>query len=200
MSSAGPPEAQPIRILIADDHALVRRGLVSVIGTQPDMQVVAEAASGRQAVELFRRHVPDLALVDLRMPDVDGSETTAAILREFPTARVVILTTYCGSEDIHRALQAGARSYLLKTMDCNEVLDLIRAVHRGERRLPPPAAEALAERMAESELTRRELEILELMSKGPTNREIGSALGITEGTVKLHVKSILAKLGASDRT
>lgn len=189
-----------IRVLIADDHSLVRRGLAAVIGTQPDMTVVAEAATGDEAIALFRSHQPDVALVDLRMPGMDGLQTLTAIRHEYPAARIIVLTTYEGSEDIHRAFQAGAHSYVVKSMDSSQVLDVIRAVNSGERPMTRAIADKLAERGAGSALTPRELEVLELMSKGLTNKDIGAVLHVTEGTVKLHVKSILAKLDVSDRT
>lgn len=190
----------PIRILISDDHFLVRVGLATVINTQSDMTVVAEAGDGRQAVEMFRQHLPDVTLMDLRMPEMNGIEAIQAICREFPDSRIIVLTTYDGDEDIYRALQAGARSYILKDMVGDQLLDAIRAVHAGQRRIPPEIAARLAERMPRSELTPRELEVLRLIVKGKSNKEIAGALFVTEGTVKVHVNNLLGKLGVSDRT
>ena len=194
------PTTSPISILIADDHFVVRTGLAAVISTQPDMAVVAEAVNGRQAVELFRQHRPDITLMDLRMPEMNGVEAITAIRGEFPEARLIVLTTYDGDEDIYRALQAGARGYLLKDMLREGLLEAIRAVHEGHRRIPTEVANRLAERLTRSELTSREMEVLELIVKGKTNKEIGAELGVAEGTVKIHINNILSKLGVSDRT
>ena len=191
---------KPIRILIADDHFVVRMGLAAVINTQADMQVVAEAANGLQAAELFRQHLPDVTLMDLRMPQMQGVEAITAIRSEFPKARFIVLTTYDGDEDIYRALQAGARGYLLKDMVGDSLLDAIRAVHAGQRRIPPEVANRLAERMFRSELSAREMEVLRLIVKGKSNKEIASELGVAEGTVKIHINNLLSKLGVSDRT
>jgi two-component system NarL family response regulator len=190
----------PIRILIADDHFVVRMGLAAVINTQPDMIVVAEAVNGRQALESFRLHKPDITLMDLRMPEMDGIEAITAIRKEFADSRFIVLTTYDGDEDIYRALQAGARSYLLKDMLRDTLIDAIRAVHAGHRRIPTEVANRLAERMDRSELTPRELEVLRLIVEGKSNKEIAAGLSITEGTVKIHINNILSKLGVSDRT
>jgi two-component system NarL family response regulator len=190
----------PIRILIADDHFVVRMGLAAVINTQPDMVVVAEAVNGRQALESFRLHKPDITLMDLRMPEMDGIEAITAIRKEFADSRFIVLTTYDGDEDIYRALQAGARSYLLKDMLRDTLIDAIRAVHAGHRRIPTEVANRLAERMDRSELTPRELEVLRLIVEGKSNKEIAAGLSITEGTVKIHINNILSKLGVSDRT
>lgn len=194
------PTTRPISILIVDDHFVVRTGLAAVISTQPDMVVVAEAINGRQAVELFRQHRPDITLMDLRMPEMNGVEAITAIRGEFPEARLIVLTTYDGDEDIYRALQAGARGYLLKDMLREGLLEAVRAVHEGHRRIPTEVANRLAERLTRSELTSREMEVLELIVKGKTNKEIGAELGVTEGTVKIHINNILSKLGVSDRT
>lgn len=191
---------KPIRILIADDHFVVRMGLAALINTQPDMTVVAEATDGRQAVELFRQHRPDIALLDLRMPEMNGIEAIAAIRSEFPDARLIVLSSYDGDEDIYRALQAGARGYLLKNMLREGVLETIRTVHAGLRRIPEEVAARLAERMSRDPLTAREMEVLELIVRGKSNKEIAHALKITEGTVKIHVNNILNKLGVTDRT
>jgi two-component system NarL family response regulator len=192
--------SETIRILIADDHALMREGLAAVIDRQPDMKVVAEAGSGEAALQAFRLHRPDLALIDVRMPRLDGIGTTVAILREFPGSRVVMLSTFDGDEDIHRALRAGARGYLLKGICREELVEAIRAVHSGQRRIPTAVAERLAERPPGTELTGREREVLAALVRGRTNKEIGAELFITEGTVKWHVNIILAKLGVTDRT
>lgn len=171
-----------------------------MLGSAPEFEVVAEAANGAQAVELFRKLKPDVVLMDLRMPVMSGVEATQAIRREFPDARVVVLTTYDGDEDIYRALQAGALSYLLKDMYFEELAEAIRAAHLGRRRLPPVVAERLAGRVAGSELTSRELDVLRLVAKGKSNKEIAQSLGISEPTVKTHVNNILSKLGVDDRT
>src|SRR5215216_2780996 len=190
----------PIRILVVDDHFVVRMGLAAVISTQPDMEVVAEAINGRQAVELFKQHRPDVALMDLRMPEMNGVEAISEIRRDFPQARIIVLTTYDGDEDIYRALQAGARGYLLKDMLREGLIEAIRAVHSGQRRIPAEVAERLAERMTRTNLTAREMEVLELIVKGRSNKEIAAQLGVAEGTVKIHINNILSKLGVSDRT
>jgi two-component system NarL family response regulator len=189
-----------IRVLIADDHFVVRMGLAAVVHTQPDMTVVAEATTGKQAVELFRQHRPDVTLMDLRMPEMDGIEAITAIRAEFPDSRFIVLTTYDGDEDIYRALQAGARAYLLKDMLRDALVEAIRAVHAGQRRLPAEVANRLAERMNRTELTARELEVLQLIVQGKSNKAIAAALFIAEGTVKIHINNILSKLGVSDRT
>lgn len=189
-----------IRVLVVDDHQIVRQGLVALINSEPGLKVVAEAADGAQAVELFRQHRPDVTLMDLRLPGMGGVEATRAIRREFAAARIIVLTTYDGDEDIYRALQAGAQGYLLKGMSFDELLAAIRTVHAGARRIPAPVAERLAERIAGQELTGRELQVLELIVKGRSNREISTALAISEATVKSHINSLLGKLGVSDRT
>lgn len=192
--------SEPIRILVVEDHHVVRQGLVALIRTVPDMTVVAEAADGAQAVELFHQHRPDIVIMDLRLPGLSGVEAIAAIRRDFPAARVIVLTTFEGDEDIFRALQAGARGYLLKDMFGDELMDAIRAVHAGKTRIPAPVAQRLAERMGGPSLTGRELEVLRSIVDGKSNKEIGAALFISEATVKTHINSILSKLGVSDRT
>ena len=192
--------AAPIRVLIADDHAVVREGLAAMIARRSDMQVVAEAADGAQAVELSRAYRPDVVLMDLRMPNLSGVDAIAQIRAERPEARVIVLTTYDGDEDIYRALRAGAMAYLLKDTPRDDLLDTIRAVHAGQKRIPPEVAAKLAERLVAPELTERELDVLKLIVAGKSNKEIGAALTISEGTVKVHVASILGKLGVSDRT
>ncbi len=195
-----PHPQSPLRVLIADDHAIVREGLRAILGRQPDMAVVAEAGDGEQAVELFDRHRPDLTLMDLRMPGKGGVDATAEIRRRHPQARVVVLTVFDGDEDVYRALQAGARSYLLKSASHEELLSTLRAVAAGGRPLPAAVAERLAQHFEHSELTRRELEVLGLIVAGKANKRIASLLGIGEGTIKTHVNRILSKLGVEDRT
>jgi two-component system NarL family response regulator len=189
-----------IRIIVVDDQAVVRQGFVSLISTVPDMRVIAQGTNGREAVALYREHRPDVVLMDLRMPEMGGVEAIAAIRREWPGAKVIVLTTYDGDEDIYRSLQAGAQGYLLKDMFFDELESAIRAVHAGGRKIPGVVAERLAERMGGSDLTGRELEVLELIVGGRSNKEIGTALGISEATVKSHINSILGKLGVTDRT
>lgn len=190
----------PIRILIVDDHLVVRMGLRSMIETQSDMVVVAEAANGSEAIELFRVHRPDIVLMDLRMPGLGGVEVTRAIREEFSDARIIVLTTYDGDENIHRAFQAGARAYLLKDIPRNEFLEDVRTVHNGQYCIPPAVAVRLAQRMPHPELSARELEVLKLIVQGMSNKEIGSALSVTESTIKNHVNSILSKMNVRDRT
>lgn len=189
-----------IRILIADDHFVVRMGLTAIINSQPDMIVVAEAGDGRQAVELFSQHRPDITLIDIRMPELNGIEATAEICRMDEKARVIVLTTYDGDEDIYRALRAGARAYLLKDMFREELLKAIRNVHAGRKHIPSEVAVRLAERTPGSELTAREMDVLALIVKGLSNKDIAIALSIAEGTVKLHINNILSKLDVEDRT
>lgn len=191
---------QHIRVMVIDDHQIVRQGLVALINTAPGLSVVAEGADGRQAVDLFRQHRPDITLMDLRLPLMSGAEATRAIRQEFPTAKIIVLTTFDGDEDIYRALQAGAQGYLLKGMSFEELLEAIRTVQAGMRRIPAAVAERLAERMAGQELTGRELQVLKLIVKGRSNKEIATELYISEATVKTHINSILSKLGVSDRT
>ncbi len=190
----------PIRILIVDDHPVVREGLVALIERREDMTVVGEANNGREALEQFRRLTPDVTLLDLRMPEVDGLTAITSIREHAPTARIVVLTTYDSDEDIYRGLRAGAKAYLLKDTPPQELLDTIRAVHAGQTRIPPDVAAKLAERMTGPELTHRELDVLRLLMSGKSNKQIAAALFISEGTVKTHVNNILGKLGASDRT
>jgi len=192
--------ANNIRVLIADDHPVVRTGLVLMLKYEPDMEVVGEAGNGREALEMFRQHRPDVTLMDLRMPEMNGVEATAAIRVEFPTARIILLTTYDGDEDIYRGLRAGAQAYLLKDTPCEEILEALRAVHAGHKRITLEVGTKLAERAGFPELTERELDVLRLMAKGLSNVEIGAALFVAEGTVKFHINHILNKLGVGDRT
>src|SRR5260370_21600817 len=189
-----------IKIMVIDDQAVVRQGFVALINTVSDMVVVAEGTNGQQAIDLYRLHRPDVTLIDLRMPQLGGVEAIVAIRKEFRDARLIVLTTYDGDEDIYRSLQAGAQGYLLKDMFFEELEDAIRKVHAGARRLPAVVAERLAERMTGSELTSRELEVLGEIVSGKSNKEIASALRISEATVKSHINNILGKLGVSDRT
>ncbi len=188
-----------IRVLIADDHPVVRTGLALMLKYEPDMEAVGEAGNGSEAVALFRLHRPDVTLMDLRMPQMDGAEAITAIRAEFPAARIILLTTYDGDEDIYRGLRAGARAYLLKDAPCEELLETIRAVNAGHKRITLEVGAKLAERMDGPQLTEREREVLRLMAAGRSNQEIGAALFITEGTVKFHVNHILNKLNVSDR-
>lgn len=192
--------AKRIRILIAEDHLIARVGVTTIVNMQPDMTVVAEAASGQQAVELYRKHLPDVTLLDLRMPVMSGVEAAIAIRREYPEARLIALTTYGGDEDIRRALQAGVQAYLTKDVLHDELLKAIRAVHAGETYIPPSVAATLAAQLPGSVLTAREMEVLSLIVGGFPNKQIAYKLNIAEHTVKNHVKNILAKLGVADRT
>ena len=189
-----------IRIMIADDHPVVREGFGAMLETEPDMTVVAQARSGEEALELFRRERPDVTLMDLRMPGMSGVDAIRAIHREFPDSRLIVLTTYDGDEDIYRALEAGAQAYLLKDMFCEEILAAIRAVHAGQRRIPAAVGTRLAERMSGLDLSAREHQVLELVATGKSNKEIATGLQITEATVKGHLTNILGKLGVRDRT
>jgi DNA-binding NarL/FixJ family response regulator len=190
----------PIRVLCVDDHPLVRKGIASILANETDMQLVAEAGSGAEAVELFRLHQPDVTLMDLRMARMDGVEATQAIRREYPDARIIALTSYDGDQDIYRALEAGVRGYLLKEMVHPDVLRAIRTVHSGKRLMPAEVAERLTEYFPQVALTPREVEVLELVAHGLANKEIAERLGTASGTIKMHVQNVLAKLGAADRT
>ena len=189
-----------IRILSVDDHPIVRGGIATLIATQPDMTVVAEASNGREAIEQFRRHRPDIGLVDLQMPDLNGLDAIIAIRAEFPDARIIVLTTYEGDVQALRALQAGARGYLLKNVLHKELLDTIRAVHAGKKAISPEMSYELAEHAMDDALTTAEVDVLRLIAAGKANKEIADLLSVTEATVKGRVKNILSKLGADDRT
>jgi DNA-binding NarL/FixJ family response regulator len=189
-----------IRILSVDDHPIVRGGIAALVATQPDMSVVAEASNGREAIAQFRAHRPDITLMDLQMPDLNGLDATIAIRGEFADARIIVLTTYAGDVQARRALQAGARAYLLKNALHNELLDTIRAVHVGKKAVSAEVSYELAEHATDDVLTSAELEVLRLIAAGKGNKQIADRLSITEATVKNRVKNILSKLGADDRT
>lgn len=195
-----PAKGGSIRVLVADDHVVVREGLVALIGRQDDMTVIAEAANGIDAVAAWREHRPDVTLVDLQMPELDGAGAIEKIIGTDSASRIVVLTTFDGDEDIYRGIRAGAKAYLLKDARREELLECIRAVHRGETCIPSAIAAKLADRLHGEPLTARELDVLSLLAEGKTNKEIGMALDIGEGTVKTHVKSILSKLNATSRT
>ena len=189
-----------IRVLCVDDHPLVRKGIASILANESDMLLVAEAGSGREAVKLYRQHRPDVTLMDLRMPDVDGIAAVKEICGEFPDARIIALTSYDGDQEIYRALEAGVRGYLLKEMVHTEVVRAIRVVGSGRRLMPPEVAERLSEYFPKVALTPREEEVLRCVAKGLSNKEIAVRLGAASGTIKMHVQHILSKLGVADRT
>ncbi|HTW23069.1 MAG TPA: response regulator transcription factor [Candidatus Baltobacteraceae bacterium] len=189
-----------IRVCSVDDHPLLHEGLATVIRNEADMVMVAEASSGREGIQQFREHKPDVTLMDLRLPDMSGIDATIAILSEFPNARIVILTTFAGDVEIQRALEAGARAYILKSMPPKELVEVIRQVHAGKKRIPAEIASHLAEHYFDEALTSREIEVLRQIAGGNRNRDIAEKLFITEETVKVHVKHIMEKLGATDRT
>ena len=189
-----------IKLLVVDDHPTFRMGLVALIESQPDLTVVAEAGDGQTAIALFRQKKPDVVLMDLRMPGQGGVETILALLKDFPAARIIVVTTYDLDEDIHRAIHAGAKSYLLKDMSREQIVETIRAVHRGESKLPPGVASRLEQRSRREELSQREMEVLQLVVKGRSNKEISTDLFISEDTVKYHLKTLFSKLGVQDRT
>jgi DNA-binding NarL/FixJ family response regulator len=189
-----------IRVLSVDDHLLLREGIAALVRSQTDLELVAEACNGREALELFRKHRPDITLMDLQMPEMSGIDAVSAIRGEFPEARVIILTTHAGDVQVSRALKAGARAYLLKGSLRNELLETIRAVHAGQKRVSSEVAAEIAEHSTDDALTPREVEVLRLVAKGNANKEIAAQLSLTEETVKSHIRNILAKLEAKDRT
>jgi len=189
-----------IRILCVDDHPLLREGVTALLAGQPDMTLIAEASNGREAIEQFRKHRPDVTLMDLQMPEMNGVDAMIAICAEFPASRIIVLTTYTGDVQVMRALKAGARAYLLKGLLRKELVETIRLVHAGQKRIPPEVAAQIAEHATDDSLSSREIEVLRLVSGGNANKEIAAQLSITEETVKGHLKNILAKLGANDRT
>ena len=193
-------EVSQIRILAVDDHPLVRQGIAGLVGIQPDMTLVGEASNGREAIQQFRTHHPDVTLMDLQMPEMNGLDALIAIRNEFPEARVIVLTTYAGDMQILRALKAGAQAYLLKNTLDKELLETIRAVHAGKKRLSPEASYEIAQHATDDALTPAEIAVLRLIAAGNANKQIADQLSITEETVKSRVKTILSKLGANDRT
>jgi len=189
-----------IRVFSVDDHPLLREGIAAVINNQPDMVMVAQAASAQEAIEQYRRYQPHVTLMDLRLPDMSGIETLIAIRSEFPDARIIMLTTFEGDVEIKRALEAGARGYMLKSMPPKDLVEVVRQVHAGKKRIPAQLAAQLAEHMSDEVLTEREVEVLGQIAGGNRNRDIAERLFISEETVKVHIKHIMEKLGASDRT
>lgn len=193
-------KTKPIRVLVVDDHPLLREGIAALITNQPDIELVAEGSNGHEAIELFRSQLPDVTLMDLQMPDMSGVDAIIAIRGEFPGARIVVLTTYAGDALAQRALKAGAQSYLLKGNVRKDLLDTIRAVHSGQKRIHPEVAAQLADHAGDDTLTAREVEVLLLIAAGNSNKAIADKLSITDETVKGHVSNVLSKLGANDRT
>jgi DNA-binding NarL/FixJ family response regulator len=189
-----------IRVFSVDDHPLLHEGLATILKNQTDLSLVAEASNGREAIERFRQHTPDVTLMDLRLPDMSGIDAMIAIRSEFPEARIIILTTFAGDVEIQRALEAGARAYILKSMPPKELVDVIRQVYAGKKRIPAEVAANLAEHYSDEALTSREVEVLRQVAGGNRNRDIADKLFITEETVKVHIKHIMEKLGANDRT
>ena len=190
----------PIRVFSVDDHPLLREGIAALVNSQPDMVLIGQGATGAEAIQQFKEQLPDVTLLDLRLPDMSGIDVLIAIRSQFPEARIIMLTTFEGDVEIQRALQAGARGYLLKNMPPTELLEVIRQVHAGKKRIPPEIASQLLEHMSDEVLTEREIEVLRQVADGNRNREIAERLFISEETVKVHIKHIMEKLGASDRT
>jgi DNA-binding NarL/FixJ family response regulator len=193
-------DLERIRILCVDDHPILREGIAAIINSQPDMRLVAEATNGTEGIEKFRKHRPDVTLMDLRLPDMSGVDSLIAIRSYFPEARIIMLTTFEGDVDVHRALASGARAYLLKSMPNKDLIDAIRRVHGGKKSIPPVIAIRLAEHLSDEALTPREIEILRCVAEGNRNREIAERLVISEDTVKIHIKHVMEKLGATHRT
>jgi DNA-binding NarL/FixJ family response regulator len=196
----GTREPAKIRVLVVDDHPIMRVGIAAIIEATPDMTTVAQAGSGEEAIELFEKHLPDITLMDLRLPGISGVEAIRTLISRHRNAKFVVLTTYEGDEDIHQALSAGARSYIIKGMPHDALVSALRRVHAGGRFLPPPVSQALHSRLPNSDLSAREREVLDLIVRGKSNKEIANDLGITESTVKCHVSVILMRLNVSDRT
>ncbi len=189
-----------IRVFSVDDHPLLQEGLAAIINNQPDMVLIAQASNAQEGIQQFRKHKPDVTLMDLRLPDKSGIDAMIAVRSEFPEARIIMLTTFEGDVEIQRALEAGARGYMLKSMPPKDLVEVIRQVHAGKKRIPPQLAAQLAEHMSDEDLTAREIEVLSQIAGGNRNRDIAEKLFITEETVKVHIKHIMEKLGASDRT
>lgn len=200
MSIDPSPLKSPIRVFTVDDHPLLREGIAALVGAESDMELVAEASNGQEAIEKFRLHLPDVTLMDLQMPGLNGTEAINRIQSEFPNARIIVLTNYTGDVQVLRALKAGARGYILKGHVHRELLDAIRAVHAGQKRIPPEIAADLAEHAVDDELTPREIDVLRLIAAGNANKQIADQLSIGEATVKGYITNILSKLGANDRT
>jgi DNA-binding NarL/FixJ family response regulator len=193
-------EPARIRVFSVDDHPLLQEGLAAIINNQPDMALIAQASTAQEGIQLFRKHKPDVTLMDLRLPDKSGIDAMIAVRAEFPEARIIMLTTFEGDVEIQRALEAGARGYMLKSMPPKDLVEVIRQVHAGKKRIPPQLAAQLAEHLSDEDLTAREIEVLSQIAGGNRNRDIAEKLFITEETVKVHIKHIMEKLGASDRT
>jgi two-component system, NarL family, response regulator len=191
---------KPIRIMLVDDHPIVRSGLLLMIEYTPNMEVVAEASNGIEAIKLYQQNHPDVTLMDLRMPEMSGADAIAAIHQEFPDAKIIVLTTYDGDEDIYRGLKAGAKGYIFKNAPVDEIVRAIKTVNEGKKYIPPEVGEKLSERLNRPQLSNRELDVLKLVAQGKTNQQIATELYISESTVKYHINSVLSKLGVSDRT
>jgi DNA-binding NarL/FixJ family response regulator len=197
--TAQPSSAKPIRLLIVDDHFVVRIGLTSALNLEPDMQVIAEARNGKEAVTLFQKHRPDVVVMDYQLPELNGAEATAAIREKSPDARIIVLSVYKGEEDVHRAVQAGASGYLPKSAEPRELVEAIRAIHNGGQYFPAAISAALSQRQARGKLSEREQEVLVMIVRGRSNKEIAAALGISENTVKVHTTKVFEKLNVADR-